>query len=91
MSTPPATTSSNGKKAASEKVEIVVKLPRYWKMAKDSVGRPYYYHVKTKETRWDPPASEEQTSTAAVETSSDDVTVVSHNSLFRFLIAVSNP
>ena len=73
MSTTPAST-SNGKKVTSEKVEIVVKLPRHWKMAKDSMGRPYYYHVKTKQTQWDPPSSEEASN--IILESVDDITVV---------------
>jgi len=30
-------------------------LPSGWAMAKTPEGRIYYYHVQTKETRWDPP------------------------------------
>lgn len=33
----------------------VVRLPPKWKSAKDSEGRTYYYHVKTRVSQWEPP------------------------------------
>jgi hypothetical protein len=73
VSTTPVSAASNGNKK-SGKVEIVVKLPLHWKMAKDPEGRPYYYHARTKETRWEPPAAEEPAATI-VETA-DEIAVV---------------
>ncbi|KAH0814371.1 hypothetical protein GEV33_008420 [Tenebrio molitor] len=32
-----------------------VKLPPKWKCAKDKYGRPYYYHVKIRNSQWEPP------------------------------------
>ncbi|XP_075214845.1 SET domain containing 2 [Lycorma delicatula] len=32
-----------------------VRLPPKWKSAKDSEGRTYYYHVKTRVSQWEPP------------------------------------
>jgi len=37
----------------------VIKLPPKWKMAKDSKGRPYYYHMKSKVSQWVPPSWDE--------------------------------
>lgn len=76
VSTTPVSAASNGSKK-SEKVEIVVKLPLHWKMAKDPEGRPYYYHARTKETRWEPPTLEE--SPATVIESADEIAVVRIN------------
>jgi hypothetical protein len=42
-----------------EKNEFVLRLPVNWKMARDTVGRPYFYHTRTKETRWDPPPTDD--------------------------------
>lgn len=32
-----------------------VKLPPKWKCAKDKYGRPYYYHIKLRVPKWEPP------------------------------------
>ncbi|CAD5116026.1 DgyrCDS4959 [Dimorphilus gyrociliatus] len=36
-------------------ISISKKLPKSWKIAHDGDGTPYYYNIKTKETRWSPP------------------------------------
>jgi hypothetical protein len=52
--------SSNGKKSDSEKVEFVYRLPVNWKLAKDpETGRIYFYHSKTRQTSWEPPACDD--------------------------------
>lgn len=38
---------------------VPVKLPPNWRTAKDSEGNIYYYHIKTRQTQWDPPDFEE--------------------------------
>lgn len=47
-------------------------LPRNWKMAVDDEGRCYYYHVRTRVTRWDPPSLEEDSESESSESSSDE-------------------
>lgn len=37
-------------------------LPEGWKTAKTPEGKTYYYHERTRETRWDPPVAPVQTS-----------------------------
>jgi histone-lysine N-methyltransferase SETD2 len=48
-----------------------VQLPPKWKSAKDSEGRVYYYHVKTRISQWEPPQWTEADQQAESETSSE--------------------
>lgn len=32
-----------------------IRLPKFWKTAKDSEGRIYYYQMKTRHSQWEPP------------------------------------
>ena len=61
-SVPVFMTLSNGDRHA-----IVVKLPPRWKVAKDELGRPYYYNTETKESQWDPPACDDDENDGDVE------------------------
>lgn len=53
-----------------------VQLPPKWKSAKDSEGRIYYYHVKTRISQWEPPqwteADQQPDSETSSESSDDD-------------------
>ncbi|PNF22139.1 hypothetical protein B7P43_G06798 [Cryptotermes secundus] len=53
-----------------------VQLPPKWKSAKDSEGRTYYYHVKTRISQWEPPqwteADQQPDSETSSESSDDD-------------------
>lgn len=51
-------------------------LPKNWKMAVDDEGRCYYYHIRTRVTRWDPPTPEEASSSDSSESSSEEEEVV---------------
>ncbi|KAJ9595221.1 hypothetical protein L9F63_013482, partial [Diploptera punctata] len=48
-----------------------VRLPPKWKSAKDSEGRTYYYHVKTRVSQWEPPQWTETDQQPESESSSD--------------------
>jgi histone-lysine N-methyltransferase SETD2 len=48
-----------------------VQLPPKWKSAKDSEGRTYYYHVKTRISQWEPPQWTEADQQPDSETSSE--------------------
>ncbi|XP_067007379.2 histone-lysine N-methyltransferase SETD2 isoform X2 [Anabrus simplex] len=53
-----------------------VPLPPKWKSAKDSEGRVYYYHVKTRISQWEPPqwnqVDQQPESETSSESSEDD-------------------
>lgn len=38
---------------------ITIQLPPRWKMARDSEGHVYFYHVKTRTSQWEPPTVEQ--------------------------------
>lgn len=48
-------------------------LPKHWKMAVDDEGRCYYYHIRTKVTRWDPPPEDISTSESSDSSSDEEV------------------
>ncbi|XP_069668762.1 histone-lysine N-methyltransferase SETD2 isoform X2 [Periplaneta americana] len=48
-----------------------IQLPPKWKSAKDSEGRTYYYHVKTRISQWEPPQWTENEQQPESETSSE--------------------
>jgi len=45
--------------AANTSTQLVVRLPRHWKVARDSEGRLYYYHVESRLAQWEPPTPEQ--------------------------------
>ncbi|ODM96183.1 hypothetical protein Ocin01_10498 [Orchesella cincta] len=47
-------------------------LPKNWKMAIDDEGRCYYYHTRTKVTRWDPPNPYDVSSSESSESSTEE-------------------
>lgn len=54
--------------AAVVSIDITkLKLPPKWKAARDSEGRVYYYHTKTRISQWYPPVWEEPPQTEEVE------------------------
>lgn len=38
---------------------ITIQLPPRWKIARDSEGHVYFYHVKTRTSQWEPPTLEQ--------------------------------
>lgn len=49
-----------------------LKLPPKWKTARDSEGRLYYYHTKTRQSQWYPPAWESRSDEDSGDSSADD-------------------
>jgi hypothetical protein len=65
---PAAATANGGRKNSRE---VVVRLPPRWKVAKDAEGRVYYYNTRTKETSWEPPKCDDESS-SVVERRDDE-------------------
>jgi hypothetical protein len=56
--------------AATAAIDITkIKLPPKWKAARDSEGRLYYYHTKTRVSQWYPPKWEEPQQVELIEQS----------------------
>lgn len=47
-------------------------LPRNWKMTVDDEGRCYYYHIRTRVTRWEPPTLNDESSSESSDSSSEE-------------------
>jgi histone-lysine N-methyltransferase SETD2 len=52
------------------------RLPLHWRSARDADGRIYYYHKKTRESRWEPPKLEEDPPALTMD-AEEDIAVVS--------------